>query len=110
MIEATCHCGAVTIQVAKAPDTVKDCNCSICHRYGTLWAYYTLDQVKVSGANDAYMWSDRELGFHRCKACGCVTHWWPVDESVNRMGVNANLMTRDVLEKATVIPFDGASM
>ncbi|MBS0277822.1 MAG: aldehyde-activating protein [Proteobacteria bacterium] len=50
------------------------------------------------------------MQFHRCKTCGCVTHWWPVDESVNRMGANANLMPRDVLEKASVIPFDGAGM
>jgi hypothetical protein len=110
MIEAICHCGAVKVSVAKAPDTVKDCNCSICHCYGTLWAYYTLDQVTVAGATDIYMWDDKSLGFHRCKTCGCVTHWWPVDESRNRMGVNVNLMPRDVLEKAAVIPFDGASM
>jgi hypothetical protein len=39
-----------------------------------------------------------------------VTHWWPVDEGHNRMGANANLMPRDVLERATVTAFDGASM
>ena len=110
MVEAICHCGAVKVAAAKAPDTVKDCNCSICHRYGTLWAYYTLDQVQVSGATDIYMWDDKSLGFHRCRTCGCVTHWWPVDEGHNRMGVNANLMPRGVLEKASVIAFDGASM
>lgn len=110
MIEATCHCGAVKLEIAQAPETVKDCNCSICHRYGVLWAYYPLAQVKVNGATDIYMWDDRAIQFHRCKTCGCVTHWWPVDESVNRMGANANLMPRDVLEKASVIPFDGAGM
>ena len=55
MVEATCHCGAVKLQIATAPDTVKDCNCSICHRYGVLWAYYTLDAVQVSGATETYM-------------------------------------------------------
>jgi hypothetical protein len=110
MVEATCHCGAVKLRVTKAPDSVKDCNCSICHRYGTLWAYYALDQVKIAGATDIYMWGDKSLGFHRCRTCGCVTHWWPVDEARNRMGLNANLMPRDVLEQAAVIRFDGASM
>ena len=66
--------------------------------------------VVVRGATDTYMWDDRSLAFHRCKICGCVTHWSPVDVSRNRMGVNANLMPRDVLEKATISPFDGASM
>jgi hypothetical protein len=39
-----------------------------------------------------------------------VTHWSPVDVSRNRMGVNANLMPRDILEKAAISSFDGASM
>ncbi|MGN6515995.1 MAG: GFA family protein [Rhizomicrobium sp.] len=113
MIEASCHCGAVTLQIDTAPETVKDCNCSVCRRYGTLWAYYRLDQVRVTpkrGATDIYTWVDREIEIHRCKICGCVAYWWPAGESVNRMGVNANLMPREVLEKATVLPFDGASM
>lgn len=113
MVKASCHCGAVKLEIATAPETVKDCNCSICHRYGTLWAYYPLDQVRITPKHDAtdiYMWDDRAIEFHRCKICGCVAYWWPVDETRNRMGVNANLMPRDVLEKATVIPFDGASM
>ena len=61
-------------------------------------------------ATDIYMWGDRGIEFHRCKICGCVAYWWPADESRNRMGVNARLMPRDVLEKAIIIPFDGASM
>ncbi|HWA29736.1 MAG TPA: hypothetical protein VG867_01500 [Rhizomicrobium sp.] len=113
MVEASCHCGAVKLEIAQAPETVKDCNCSICHRYGTLWAYYPLDQVRITPRHDAtdiYMWSDRAIEFHRCKICGCVAYWWPADEGVNRMGVNANLMPREILEKAKVIAFDGASM
>lgn len=110
MVESSCHCGAVKLQIETAPDTVKDCNCSICHRYGVLWAYYTLDKVRITGPTDIYMWDDREIEFHRCKTCGCVTHWWPVDESRNRMGVNANLMPREILGKAVVSHFDGASM
>ena len=39
MIAGSCHCGAVKIAVAEAPATVTSCNCSICRRLGTLWAY-----------------------------------------------------------------------
>ncbi len=113
MVEASCHCGAIRIVVDVAPDEVTDCNCSICRRYGTLWAYYSPRRVRIEAGGagtETYLWNDRSLAFHRCAACGCVTHWAPVDPAVDRMGVNARLMPRDVLAAARVRPFDGASM
>jgi len=111
MLEASCHCGAVRVSVDIAPGEVTDCNCSICRRYGTLWAYYSPRKVRITpsqGATDIYMWDDRSLEFHRCKNCGCVTHWAPVDARVDRMGVNARLMELDVLRQARVRRLDGA--
>ena len=113
MIEASCHCGAVRFAVEAAPDEVIDCSCSICRRYGALWAYYQAPQVRfaaASGPTDAYLWGRRQLGFHRCRACGCVTHWSAVDPSYARMGVNARLMAPEVLAATPVRPFDGAAM
>jgi len=40
MLKGTCHCGAVQIAVARKPRRFTSCNCSICRRYSTLWAYY----------------------------------------------------------------------
>ena len=37
MIEATCHCGPVRLELESAPDEVTDCACSICQRKGALW-------------------------------------------------------------------------
>ncbi len=109
MIEASCHCGAVKLEIATAPDAVTDCNCSICRRYGVLWAYYSPRQVRVAGGTtDIYMWDDKSIEFHRCRDCGCVTHWAAVDRSRDRMGVNARLMAPDVLSKARVRRLDGA--
>lgn len=35
MIESSCHCGAVKLQIdAELPETLTSCNCSICKRYG----------------------------------------------------------------------------
>lgn len=76
-----------------------------------LWAYYRLSQVRItppSGATDVYMWDDRAIQFHRCKTCGCVTHWWPVDESRDCLGVNARLMNLVVLAAARVRRLDCA--
>lgn len=113
MIESSCHCGRVKLHVPEAPGIVTDCNCSICRRYGVLWAYYSPAQVRIvvgGDSTDAYMWNDRSIEFHRCRNCGCVTHWAPVDKSSDRMGVNARLMPPEVLAGARVRQFDGASM
>jgi hypothetical protein len=114
MIEASCHCRRVRIGVPQAPETVNECTCSICRRYGTLWAYYSPKLVEVSPAGGAtdiymwgYMWGARQLEFHRCKECGCITHWAPVDESYDRMGVNARLMQPEMLAAASRLVDNG---
>jgi len=112
MIEATCHCGAVRLEIDAAPKEVTDCNCSVCRRYGVLWAYYSPKQVRVvagDGATDTYMWDDRSIRFHRCRICGCVTHWAAVDQGYDRMGVNARLMSPEILAPARVRRLDGAN-
>jgi hypothetical protein len=40
MLTASCHCGAVMVQVPRKPRSLTNCNCSMCRRYGVLWAYY----------------------------------------------------------------------
>ncbi len=108
MIESSCHCGAVRLEIETPPETVTSCNCSICRRTGGLWAYYAPKQVRVSGATDIYIWGDKSLELHRCKTCGCVTHWTAVDKTLDRMGVNARLTAPEVLARARVRHLDGA--
>ncbi len=62
MIEASCHCGAVRIETDEAPETVTECNCSICRRLGTLWAYYSPSSVRITppeGATTSYAWGEK---------------------------------------------------
>lgn len=110
MIEASCHCGAVTLTTGYAPEWVADCNCSICRRYGVLWAYCRASDVRVgaSGPTGIYSWGARTLRFHRCGECGCVTHWTKVDLTIDRIGINARLMTPDILAAARIRRLDGA--
>ena len=111
-IEGSCHCGAITVELARAPSELTSCNCSICRRLGTLWAYYEPADVRVAGETTTYRWGDRTIDFHHCAACGCTTHWSPIAgarEQMDRMGINARLLAPDVLSAARVRRLDGAS-
>jgi hypothetical protein len=111
MITASCHCGSVSLEIEALPSEVTECNCSICRRYGVLWAYYSPKQVRVlppDAVTDTYMWDDRSIAFHRCRNCGCVLHWTAVDPGRGRMGVNARLMPPEILASVTVRHLDGA--
>ena len=108
-VAASCHCGAVTIEVPDAPAQITSCNCSICRRLGTLWAYYEPGAVRVAGETATYRWGRESLDFHRCATCGCTTHWALRDPAGKRMGVNARLMDPAVVEAARVRRVDGAA-
>ena len=45
-VSASCHCGSVRLEVDAPPSEVTECNCSLCRRYGVLWAYYPPHQVR----------------------------------------------------------------
>jgi len=75
---ASCHCGAVRIEVRRLVRTLTRCNCSICRRYGALWAYYSPRSVRIQaprGGLAKYSWKRRIRDYFRCARCGCVTHY-----------------------------------
>ena len=110
LIEFSCHCGRVRLRVNCAPQEATDCNCTICRRYGALWAYYSPKDVELTNdATDIYVWGRKMIEFHRCKRCGCITHWAPVDKTYDRLGVNARLMVPEVLDQVRVRHWDGAN-
>jgi len=98
MIRAACHCGAVRFEIARAPDWVLDCNCTLCRRYGALWAYYRgADQALLLSkpdreATDTYLWGDRSIASHHCRTCGCITHIETAEGEPVIFGVNARMM------------------
>jgi len=86
----------VRLEIARAPEWVVDCNCSLCRRYGALWAYYRPGEVVIvrgSDHMDVYAWGERSLGFHRCRTCGCLTHHSALDSTPPRIrGVNVRMI------------------
>ena len=111
MLTASCHCGAVIVTVPRRPRSVTECNCSLCRRYGALWAYYRTASVHVAArreAIDEYVWGQKMLKFVRCKSCGCVVCEIGVEPN-DYMGVNARMFDPSVLAKAALRHRDGAS-
>jgi hypothetical protein len=113
MLAATCHCGAVRVEIPDRPDTVTNCNCSLCRRVGALWAYYDVGTVHVHGHPEhtaAYVQGDRTLRTVRCATCGCVTHWEPIDPArVGWMGVNVRNFEPAQIGPVRIKLFDGAN-
>lgn len=112
MLTATCHCGAVRIEAPRRPRSLTECNCSICRRYGALWAYYDARQVRViaaAGALGEYCWGDKSLKFQRCRDCGCVTHYLQIGASHDgKMAINARMFDPDIMGSVRIRHFDGA--
>jgi hypothetical protein len=111
MISGSCHCGAVAISVASKPRVLVSCNCSICRRYGTLWAYYDQGRVEMKckrGSIESYRCGNKHLRFVRCTTCGCVISWVAVNRSMRRMGVNFRNFDPADIASVRIRRLDGA--
>ena len=110
-IEGTCLCNTVRLGVARLPRQVTQCNCSVCRRYGTLWAYYRRSAVSITaprGALEDYSVRAGGLRFVRCRSCGCVICWdGPGKNPDQRMGVNTRLLDHAAMAAVPVKVLDG---
>jgi hypothetical protein len=97
------------MRVASPPQSIGECNCSICRRLGTLWAYYDPSDVVIEGETAAYAWGDQTMEFRRCNVCGCTTHWVSLDPEENRMAINARMLEDFDLGSVELRKIDGAS-
>lgn len=111
-LHGACHYGAVRLTLPAPPDTATSCNCSLCRRTGGIWAYYVFGTVAIEGHpehTESYVWGDRTLRNFRCRTCGIVTHWEPIDpEPGARHGVNLRNFDPALLDAVVVRRFDGA--
>jgi hypothetical protein len=111
-LHGSCHCGAVRLTLPSAPPEATSCNCSLCRRSGIICAYYPLGSVSIEGHpehTDSYVWGDRTLRNVRCRHCGIVTHWEPLDPVPGaRHGVNLRNFDPGLLASVSVRRFDGA--
>lgn len=110
-IQGACLCEAVQLGAARMPRQVTQCNCSVCRRYGTLWAYYPRSAVSITaprGALEHYSRRARGLMFGRCRSCGCVIYWdGRSKDRDRRMGINMRLFDHALMATVPVKLLDG---
>ncbi len=114
MIKGACHCGAVTFETTKKFNHFTECNCSICRKLGVIWGHGAegdFDLKMATGATEHYIWGDKNIAFHRCRNCGCTTHWQcleSADRHISRMAVNMRLAEPAQIADINVRHLDGA--
>lgn len=101
-LKGACHCGAIQFTLTAAPDSVTRCTCSLCHKRGTLWAYYAPDQFTLTTAPErvsTYQFGHYLVRHHHCSVCGCGAYFespaWAegkADFTNMKIGVNAWLL------------------
>lgn len=110
MIKGSCHCGAIHWQFEGQPDGATACNCTVCRRYGTLWAYdYEGEGIVVSGPTRAYM-RGQAIEFHFCPTCGNTAFWRAQktdDQGRRRIAVNLRLAEPAEVAAIPIDHFDG---
>jgi hypothetical protein len=107
MIEGSCHCGSVRWRFDGQPDGATACNCTVCRRYGVLWAYDYVDEgIHVTGPTKAYV-RGKAIEFHFCPHCGCVAFWRALRlEEGGRRRIAVNLRLAEQPEAIASIPID----
>jgi hypothetical protein len=113
MLTGTCHCGALKWTLEGDPGSITSCNCTLCRRYGVLWAYdFENERISVFGNPSVYTRSgkDPSLEIQFCPTCGCVLCWrgLRVDkDGRRRIAVNVRLAEPEVVAHLLIDHFDG---
>jgi hypothetical protein len=105
-----CHCGAARWMLAGDPGSVTACNCTLCRRYGALWAYdYEGERITTEGETRVYV-RGRTTEFHFCPNCGCIV-WWRAreldEEGRRRLAVNLRMAEPEAIADLQIDHFDG---
>ncbi len=102
--------------MTRKPRKLTQCNCSLCRRYGALWAYFQRKSVLVRAERDSfevYSWRRNRIEFCRCATCGCITHYERTNKRTDGSDVGAvNLRNIDdpaIIANVPIKLLDGAS-
>ncbi|GAA4754114.1 GFA family protein [Sphingomonas daechungensis] len=113
MLKGACHCGSATWTLEGDPGSITACNCSLCSRYGALWAYdFEGERIGIKGATSAYRRPGKvepALEILFCASCANVVAWrgLRLEAGRRRMAVNIRLAPFEAVADLPVDHFDG---
>lgn len=114
MLKGTCHCGDTHWTLEGDPGPATACNCTLCRRYGALWAYdYEGERIEVSGPAARYARrgkDDPSLEILFCPSCAGVLAWRGLRVSPDgrrRIAVNLRLAPPEAVADLPIDHFDG---
>ncbi|HUD29252.1 MAG TPA: GFA family protein [Novosphingobium sp.] len=113
-ITGECHCSACRWTFNGDPGPATACNCTLCRRYGALWAYdYEGERIAVLGTPAAYRRRGKDapsLEILFCPTCAGVLAWRGLrldGEGRRRMAVNLRLAPPEAVAGLPIDHFDG---
>ena len=114
MLTGACHCGATHWTLEGDPGPITACNCTLCRRYGTLWAYDFVDErIRVVGPVSSYTRAGKDapsLEILFCPTCACVLAWRGLragSSGRTRIAVNVRLAPPQAVADLPIDHFDG---
>lgn len=113
-LSGRCHCGRTGWSLQGDPGRITVCNCTLCRKYGALWAYdYENERIHLSGPQQTYRRegkADPALEICFCPHCAAVLAWRGLRPEAGqryRMAVNIRLAEPDAVATLKIDRFDG---
>ncbi len=114
MLEGRCHCGLCHWELDGDPGPATACNCTLCRRYGALWAYdYENERIRLVGPSHTYARAGdtpASIEIHFCPTCAGVLAWRGLeleDDGRRRIAVNLRLAPPEAVADLPIDHFDG---
>ena len=112
-ITGQCHCGQAGFTLAGDPGSITSCNCTLCRRYGALWAYDFADgRISLTGTLQSYTRKGKAnpaLEILFCPDCAAVMAWrgLRLEEGRIRIAVNMRMAEPGAVADLAIDHFDG---
>ena len=110
----SCHCQAVTFDVALDLDQALQCNCSICSKLGALWTFVKPEQFALRSGEDClteYRFNRKVVEHLSCTVCGVESFVrGKMPDGSDVVGINVRCLDGVDLAALTVNPVDGRSL
>ena len=114
MLEGRCHCGQAGWTFKGNVGAVTACNCTVCRRYGALWAYgYEGSKANFFGETQTYTRpgkAEPALEIHFCAACAGVIGYRSLqleEDGSRKIAINVRLAPPESVLNVPIERFDG---